>query len=150
MAPQNIFQLTGVDQVIPVGSIEEVKAYSMGPNCRVPLFSKNEDVFYIKYTDENGFPSIRTFDYTERVEIEETPLTREEIRNDIREIIREELANAKQFISEPRTSTANSSAVNDAKSSGSKYAGNTAAAYTKPKQSGQSRTNSANVESGEK
>ena len=107
----------------------------MGPNCRVPLFSNNEDVFYIKSTDENGFPSIRTFDYVERIEKEEAPLTREEIRNDIRTIIREELANAKQFISEQRNSSAaNGSAINDAKSSGSKYTGNTAAAYTKPKQ----------------
>lgn len=145
---QNLFQLTGVDQVIPVGSFEEVKSYAMGPNCRVPLFSNNEDVFYIKSTDENGFPSIRTFDYTERIAKEEAPLTREEIRNDIRTIIREELANAKQLISEQRNiSTANGSAVNDAKSVGSKHTGGSAASYTKPKQ--QPRANTPNVEHGE-
>ena len=93
---QNFMQLSGVDLVVPTHGLEGVKAYPLGVNCRVPLFDDSKDVFYIKSTDENGFPSVRTFGYSEIVtETESKSVT----LDDIRSIIKEELANAKQPIS---------------------------------------------------
>ena len=138
-----IFQLTGVDQVIPVKGFEGAKAYPLGANCRVPLFDEDKDIFYIKSTDENGFPSLRTFDYKERIVEEEKPIT----LNDIREIIKEELRNAQQPVSETRNvANANVSTVNDAEHATTAKHGATAASYTKPKQ--QSRQNSTALANG--
>ena len=93
---QNLMQLTGVDLVVPTHGFEGAKAYPLGLNCRVPLFDDSEDIFYIKATDENGFPSVRAFRYSEIVtETESKNIT----LNDIRNIIKEELANAQQPIS---------------------------------------------------
>lgn len=144
-----IFQLTGVDQVIPVKGFEGAKAYPLGANSRVPLFDEDEDVFYIKATDENGFPSLRTFDYKERIAEEEKTIT----LNDIRAIIKEELANAKeelrngqQSIPETRVSTnANGSTINDAEHAITKHS-SSAASYTKPKP--QSRQNTSALANG--
>lgn len=133
-----IFQLTGVDQVFPVKGFEGAKAYPLGANSRIPLFDEDEDVFYIKTTDENGFPSLRTFDYKERIIEEEKAIT----LNDIRAIIKEELANAKeelrnaqQSVSETRNSAnANGSTVNDAEHTTTAKHGASAASYAKSKQ----------------
>jgi len=137
----NLFQLTGVDQVIPIKGIEGAKAYPIGANCRVPLFDENENIFYVKTTDENGFPSIRIFDYTERIQEDET---KNITLNDIRTIIKEELANAQQLISESGNSAAAVSAFDSSKSDAStkpnsKY-------YTKPKQPKQNSPALANGE----
>ena len=138
----NLFQLTGVDQVIPIKGIEGAKAYPIGANCRVPLFDENENIFYVKTTDENGFPSIRIFDYTERIQEDET---KNITLNDIRTIIKEELANAQQLVSEQRNSAATTvSAFDNSKpdattKSISKY-------YTKPKQPRQDSAALANGE----
>jgi hypothetical protein len=34
----NVFQLTGVDLVVPVSGFEGAKSYPLGPSCRAPLF----------------------------------------------------------------------------------------------------------------
>lgn len=59
---QNLMQLAGVDLVVPTHGLEGAKAYPLGLNCRVPLFDDTEDVFYIKSTDSNGFPTVKMYD----------------------------------------------------------------------------------------
>lgn len=93
----NLFQLNGVDLVVPVKGIEGAKSYPMGPNCRVPLFDSEEDVLYIKSTDPNCFPSIKVYDFSERVVIDENSPAAISL-NDIRALIREELGNVKEDI----------------------------------------------------
>ena len=143
MTQQNLFQLTGIDQVIPVHGIEGAQAYSMGPNCRVPLFDDSENVFYIKSTDANGFPTLKTYDFSERVEIDETKFSLNDIRSIIRDelsTIREELVNGQQSVSEPKYSAAEQSSTYG--SNATKY---NKPANAKPKQS---KPNFANVADG--
>ena len=92
---QNMFQLSGVDLVVPVKGIEGAKAYPLGPNCRAPLFDDSEDILYVKTTDANGFPSIKAYDLSERVLIDENSPSAVSL-NDIRQLIREELMNVKE------------------------------------------------------
>jgi hypothetical protein len=94
---QNLMQLAGVDLVVPTHGIEGAKAYPLGLNCRVPLFDDTEDVFYIKSTDANGFPTIKAYEFKERVIID--PTTNNGVAlQDIRELIREELKPIKEEI----------------------------------------------------
>ena len=58
---QNLMQLSGVDLVVPTHGLEGAKAYPLGLNSRVPLFDDTEDVFYIKSTDANGFPTVKKY-----------------------------------------------------------------------------------------
>ena len=92
-----MFQLNGVDLVVPVKGIEGAKAYPLGPNCRAPLFDDSEDILYIKTTDSNGFPSIKAYDLNERILIDENSPSAVSL-NDIRAMIREELSNVKEDI----------------------------------------------------
>lgn len=60
-------------KLVEADSINEAKAYAIGMNSTVPIFDKNEDVFYLKQTDAYGnVVSFRKFRYTE--EIEKAPL----------------------------------------------------------------------------
>ena len=135
---QNLFQLTGVDLVVPTHGIEGAKSYPIGPNCRVPLFDDSEDILYIKTTDSNGFPSIKSYDLNERVLIDDNSPSAVSL-NDIRELIREELKNVKediihaqQPISKHDNSTTN---TNNPVSTTVKYGGKSNANYTRSKQS---------------
>lgn len=103
---QNLMQLSGVDLVVPTHGLEGAKAYPLGINCRVPLFDDTEDVFYIKSTDANGFPTVKKYRFSEEVIIDPNNsgngVALQDIRNLIREelgVIKEELTNAKQPIS---------------------------------------------------
>ena len=103
---QNLMQLSGVDLVVPTHGLEGAKAYPLGINCRVPLFDDSDDVFYIKSTDANGFPTVKKYRFTEEVVIDPNNsgngVALQDIRNLIREelgVIKEELTNAKQPIS---------------------------------------------------
>lgn len=51
-------------QLIRVTGIEGAKAYDMPPNSAAPLFDSNNDIMYIKTTDDAGFPTIRAFSFT--------------------------------------------------------------------------------------
>lgn len=55
------------NNLIRVTGPESAKAYPLGPNSVVLLLDGNDPVFYIKTTDDGGFASMRTFDFTERV-----------------------------------------------------------------------------------
>lgn len=43
-----------------------MKAYYVSPGCTVVLWDSERYVFYIKSADQNGVPTSRTFDYSER------------------------------------------------------------------------------------
>ena len=146
----NMFQLTGVDQCIRVHGLEGAKAYAMGANCRVPLFDDNEDLLYVKRTDENGFPSIRVFELTERVTIDSNNANQGIALNDIRSLIREELnfmkeeiLNAQQSVSEPTANDTNTTQSNEYDRSAAKHHGNNS-------RNRQQRANTPNVANDEK
>ena len=108
----NMFSLSGVDQCIRVHGEDGMKAYSMGPSCRVPLFDDTDDILWVKSTDQNGFPSARRFRLVEEVLLDpkDNTIALNDIRSMIREelgLVKEELLNAQQFISEPATNDTN-------------------------------------------
>ena len=127
---QNLMQLSGVDLVVPTHGLEGAKAYPLGLNCRVPLFDDTEDVFYIKSTDANGFPTVKKYRFTEEILVDPNNSGNGVALQDIRELIREELGmikeelvNAQQPIStaDSKQSKSNESSVN----AGSKRNGRT-------------------------
>lgn len=87
------FQLVSGLDLINVDGISEAKSYPLGPNCRVALFDKNVDIFYVKATDANGFPTLRGFKYDEIV-LSDQETNGGITLKDIREIMREEINNA--------------------------------------------------------
>ena len=54
------------NNLLRVTGPESAKAYSLGPNSKVVLFDADNPVFYLKSTDDSGFATLRTFDFTER------------------------------------------------------------------------------------
>lgn len=96
MLQQNLMQLTGVDLVVPTHGLEGAKAYPLGLNCRVPLFDDTEDVFYIKSTDANGFPTVKKYRFTEEIIIDPNNTGNGVALQDIRSLIREELGSIKE------------------------------------------------------
>lgn len=155
---QNLFQLTGVDLVVPVHGIEGAKAYPLGPSCRAPLFDDELDILYIKSTDANGFPTIKVYDFTERVVIDDNSPSAVSL-NDIRALIREELVSVKEdIINAQQPISTDSGTTTDANTNANSYSSNTKhnsygtakqanSANTRNKQSGQ---NSSIVGYGEK
>ena len=91
----NVFQLTGVDLVVPVSGFEGAKSYPLGPSCRAPLFDDKEDILYIKSTDANGFPSIKAYRFEEIALVDNNSQNAISL-NDIRSLIREELGMIKE------------------------------------------------------
>lgn len=147
---QNLIQLSGVDLVVPIHGIEGAKAYPLGPNCRAPLFDDTEDVFYIKSTDANGFPTVKKYRFEEEVTIDTNNsgngVSLQEIRSLIREelgLVKEDILNAQQSVSATNSEQAKSDESSD--STADKHNGN-----TKPASKRQSRTNSSIVELNEK
>ena len=146
-----MFQLNGVDLVVPVKGIEGAKSYPLGPNCRAPLFDDSEDILYIKTTDSNGFPSIKAYDLSERIIIDENSPSAVSL-NDIRALIREELSNVKEDIinaQQPISKYDNSTANESTNPSNSKHNGKSSTDY-RSKSSKQSTTNTSVVEYNEK
>lgn len=87
---------TTTQNMIKVNGIESAKAYPMLPNSMAALFDSNEDIFYLKTTDSNNFPSIRVFKFEE---------VKEEIQNGTKYVtveefnkFKEEMLNGKQHI----------------------------------------------------
>ena len=148
----SMFQLSGIDQCIQVHGEEGMRAYSMGPNCRVPLFDDDDDVFWIKTTDQNGFPSARRFRFHEEVMLDskENSIALSDIRSIIREelgFIKEEMINAQQYIPEtvPTTTDTTISTEYDRSTANAnaKHHGNNS-------RNRQQRANTPNVAIGEK
>lgn len=92
----NLMQLSGVDLVVPTHGLEGAKAYPLGLNCRVPLFDDEEDVFYIKSTDANGFPTVKKYRFTEEILVDPNNNGNGVALQDIRSMVREELLHIKE------------------------------------------------------
>jgi hypothetical protein len=75
--------------VVKVTGLEGARAYPMAPNSTAALFDENEDVFYFKTTDGAGYPSIRVFDFTERIEKQPQFVTIDELRSFMDELRKE-------------------------------------------------------------
>lgn len=152
----NLIQLSGVDLVVPTHGIEGAKAYPMGPNCRAPLFDDAEDIFYIKSTDANGFPTVKVFEFKEKIMIDQNNsgngVVLEDIRSLIREelsVVKEELLNGQQSISAASSEQANRNESGN--TSTNKHNGNAKSYNTSSsdKSNKQQRQNSSVVEHGE-
>ena len=93
MTPQTPTTLTRVT------GIDGAKAYQMTPNSTVALFDNNEDIMYIKTTDGAGFPTIRTFSFSEVTRSTQQQVSNNEyVTRDEFNKLKEELLNGKQFI----------------------------------------------------
>lgn len=150
---QNLIQLSGVDLVVPTHGIEGAKAYPLGPNCRAPLFDDADDVFYIKSTDANGFPTVRKYRFEEEVMIDTNNTGNGVSLQDIRSLIREELGLVKEDILNAQQSVSATNSEQTDQHEPSNAAANKHNGYTKPTGSNykqqRQRTNSSIVESDE-
>lgn len=54
------------NNLLKVQGPESAKAYQLGPNSTVVLFDANDPIFYLKATDDGGFATLRTFEFSER------------------------------------------------------------------------------------
>ena len=147
----NLFQLTGVDLVVPVSGFEGAKSYPLGPSCRAPLFDDTEDILYIKSTDANGFPAIKAYKFEEIALVDNTSqsaISLNDIRSLIREelgIIKEDLINAQQPIS---TNSDTASQFNgNAHATTHKHNGHTTKSNNSRSATKESGTNSTSLES---
>ena len=100
-----------------VTGIDGAKAYQMPPNSTVALFDNNEDLMYIKITDGAGFPTIRTFTFSE-VLSNSTSSNSDYITRDEFNKLKEELLNGKQSISESKSNNARNKSSNNQSSKG--------------------------------
>lgn len=91
-------------QLISVNGIDSARAYPVMPNSRIALFDNNEDVVYIKSTDDQGFSNIRAFRLNEFSPDVQTAqqsnsfVTREEFNQ-----LKQEIMNGKQLVQQPAT-----------------------------------------------
>ena len=109
---QQFFQPEPTQNLIRVNGINGAKAYQMPANSTVALFDSNNDVMYVKSTDGAGFPSIRTFSFTELKEnISTTENTDYISRQEFEDFKKELMNNAKQSIS--RKSAANNKSTDN-------------------------------------
>lgn len=99
--------------LIRVNGIEGAKAYQMSANSIVSLFDANEDIMYIKSTDGAGFPSIRTFSFTE-VKEQNKPISKVDYisREEFEEFKKELMNNGKQSISRSKSNLTDKSTDN--------------------------------------
>lgn len=87
--------------VVWVQGIEGAKAYPVASGASVLLMDSEENVFYIKTTDQSGMPSpLRVFDYTERTDAPKVDtsafVTRDEFEKRLSELNRKPKAKEKK------------------------------------------------------
>ena len=113
MNNQQFLPQTQTQNLIRVNGIEGAKAYQMNANSIVSLFDANEDIMYIKSTDGAGFPSIRTFSFTE-VKEENKPTQQVDYisREEFEEFKKELMNNGKQSISRSKSNLTDKSTDN--------------------------------------
>ena len=86
-------------QLLRVKSLDGAKAYPTQPNSMYPLFDEDKDILYVKITDSNNFPTIRTFELIEKIEKEpEIKMDMQYATIDDFNKLREEIENVKQLI----------------------------------------------------
>ena len=113
MNPTPIQPQEQAQNLIRVNGIDGAKAYQMPANSTVALFDSNEDVMYVKSTDGAGFPSIRTFEFTEKVNAEvESPDVEYISREEFEEFKKELMDNGKQSISRSKSNLTDKSSNN--------------------------------------
>lgn len=99
--------------LIRVNGIDGAKAYQMPANSTVALFDSNEDVMYVKSTDGAGFPSIRTFSFIEKVNVEgKSPDVEYISREEFEKFKKELMDNGKQSIQRPKSNLTDKSSNN--------------------------------------
>lgn len=55
-----------LNNLLRVTGPESAKAYSVPPNSTVVLFDADNAIFYLKSTDDSGFATLRTFEFSEK------------------------------------------------------------------------------------
>lgn len=109
---QQFFQQEPCQNLIRVNGIDGAKAYQMPANSTVALFDSNNDIMYVKSTDGAGFPSIRTFSFTETKEETKQAETTDYIsRKEFEDFKKELMNNGKQSIQ--RTKSINDKSSNN-------------------------------------
>lgn len=83
--------------IAKVNGLESVKACATVPQSRMVYFDANEDIFYIKETDINNYPTIRSYKF-EEIKPEENLKTVEYVTIEEFNKFKEELLNGKQYI----------------------------------------------------
>ena len=113
MNNQQIYPQIQTQNLIRVNGIEGAKAYKMSANSIVSLFDANDDIMYIKSTDGAGFPSIRTFSFTE-VKEQKKPIQQVDYisREEFEEFKKELMNNGKQSISRSKSNLTDKSTDN--------------------------------------
>ena len=104
MNMQNNIPVNNSLMLTRVTGLEGAKAYQMPANSTVALFDNNEDLMYIKTTDGAGFPTIRTFSFSEVVANNNpVPDNVDYVTRDEFNKLKEELLNGKQSISRSKS-----------------------------------------------
>lgn len=110
--PPRFQQNQNQNSLIRVTGIDGAKAYQMFPNSTVALFDSSEDLFYVKSTDDAGFPTIRTFSFKEETGSESPQTTTDYVSRDELDAFKQEVEDyVKQFISKSSKSTKQSNSV---------------------------------------
>ena len=113
MNPTPVQPQEQAQNLIRVNGIDGAKAYQMPANSTVALFDSNEDIMYVKSTDGAGFPSIRTFEFTEKVNAEvKSPDVEYISREEFEEFKKELMNNGKQSISRSKSNLTDKSSNN--------------------------------------
>lgn len=109
---QQFFTQEPCQNLIRVNGIDGAKAYQMPANSTVALFDSNNDIMYVKSTDGAGFPSIRTFSFTEtKEESKQVENTDYISRQEFEDFKKELMNNGKQSIQ--RTKSINDKSANN-------------------------------------
>lgn len=113
MNPTPVQPQEQTQNLIRVNGIEGAKAYQMPANSTVALFDSNDDVMYVKSTDGAGFPSIRTFAFTE-VKEQNKPVQQIDYisREEFEEFKKELMNNGKQSIQKSKSNLTDKSSNN--------------------------------------
>ena len=113
MNNQQIYSQEQIQNLIRVNGIDGAKTYQMPANSTVALFDCNEDIMYIKTTDGAGFPSIRTFAFTE-VKEQNKPVQQIDYisREEFEEFKKELMNNGKQSIQRSKSNLTDKSTDN--------------------------------------
>ena len=69
----NYNQQSNNQSVIWVQGIEGAKAHPVGAGQAVLLMDSDSNCLYLKSADQTGMPSLRVFDYTERIDAPQKP-----------------------------------------------------------------------------
>lgn len=100
--PTNYMEPRPVNGLIRVSGMAGANAFSMPRSSALALFDENEDIFYVKTTDDAGFGTVRAFTFTP-VEVKTNQseyINRQEFNQLMEKIdqMKEMMSNAKQSV----------------------------------------------------